>query len=58
MKTGQKIFIIPVILAALTAFGMEATALSARNPLPEARLGAMPETPAVFVPFDGAQLND
>jgi hypothetical protein len=58
MKTAQKMLFIPMIIAALTAFGMGATTLSERNPSPVATIGATPETPVAFVPYDGAQLND
>ena len=34
MKMVQKMLFIPMIIAALTVFGMEATALSERNPSP------------------------
>jgi hypothetical protein len=47
-----------MIITALTAFGMQATTLSERNPSPVATLGATPETPVAFIPYDGAQLND
>jgi hypothetical protein len=58
MKTVQKMLFIPMIIAALTVFGMEATALSERNPSPAATLGASPGALVGFVPYDGAQLND
>jgi hypothetical protein len=58
MKTAQKILFIPMIIAALTAFGIEATALSERNPSPGTTLGATPETPLAFTLYDRAQLND
>ena len=58
MKTAQKILFIPMIITALTAFGMEATTLSERNPSPVATIGATPESPFAFIPYDGAQLND
>lgn len=58
MKTVQKMLFIPMIIATLTVFGMEATALSERNPSPAPTLGASPGALSGFVPFDGAQLND
>jgi hypothetical protein len=58
MKTVQKMLIIPMIIAALTVFGMEATALSERNPSPVATLGASPGALPGFAPYDGAQLID
>jgi hypothetical protein len=60
MKTAQSMLFIPMIIAALTAFGMEATTLSARNPSPVATIGAMSEFegPFALVPYDGKQLND
>jgi hypothetical protein len=51
MKTAQKMLFIPMIIAALTAYGMEATALSERNPSPVATIGATPETPVAFVAY-------
>jgi hypothetical protein len=58
MKTAQKMLFIPMIIAALTAFGMQATTLSERNPSPVATLRASPGALFGFVPYDGAQLND
>lgn len=58
MKTVRTMLFIPVMLAALTTLGMEATALAEKNPSPVALIGNAQELPFAFVPYDGKQLND
>jgi hypothetical protein len=49
MKTTLKILFVPVVFCGLTAFGMVATILAERHPLPVANIGAGFETGGAFV---------
>jgi hypothetical protein len=58
MKMARMMLIIPTLVATLTTLGMVATTLAERNPSPVANIGAAPESPASFAPYDGKPLND
>jgi hypothetical protein len=49
MKTALKILFVPVVLCGLTAFGMAATILAEKHPLPVANIGARFEPGGAFV---------
>lgn len=59
MTTSRKIILfVPMIFAALTAFGMGAVTLTDRNPSPVSSLGGTLELPFAFAPNDGKPYNN
>ncbi|WOJ89194.1 hypothetical protein RZS28_15500 [Methylocapsa polymorpha] len=56
MKAVLKILSGLMVVVGLTAFGLIATCLAERNPLPTAVIGAAWERHANFIPYDGAPL--